>query len=509
MRRKTKIKIVALIIFLCIFSIMFSLINMGNDKIYSNIQIQGVSVAHMKQEEARNQLKTMYNKKKDNQLIVKHNDLELEISYDELDIKNNIDDMVEKAYSVGRNGNIITNNYVILSSIFFKRNYKLNMDYDEEKLNSKIDEIESKLPDVTKESSYYIEGDNLIIKKGTSGVRIKKDEFKNKIIQSINNFNIENAIIDIPVEETQPKEIDVSQIIKDTEKQAKDAYISENPTKIHAEEKGIEVAMSEDEINEILKEEKEEYTIPLKITEPSVTVASLGEQAFTDKLATFTTSYDPSNENRSNNLKLAAEKLNGTIVNPGETFSYNKTIGERTIQAGFKLAGAYAGGDVVLDVGGGICQLSSTLYNTALLSNLEIVERHNHSFQTSYVEAGRDATVSWGTLDFKFKNNRNYPIKIIAKADSGVVEVAIYGIKEENDPVIIIDSKVTEIIEKKTEYKEDNSLKKGEEVVERNGRDGCTSEATKETVVNGVVTSKEVISKDTYSPLSKVIRRNS
>lgn len=165
MRRKTKIKIVALIIFLCIFSIMFSLINMGNDKIYSNIQIQGVSVAHMKQEEARNQLKTMYNKKKDNQIIVKHNDLELEISYDELDIKNNIDDMVEKAYSVGRNGNIITNNYVILSSIFFKRNYKLNMDYDEEKLNSKIDEIESKLPDVTKESSYYIEGDNLIIKR--------------------------------------------------------------------------------------------------------------------------------------------------------------------------------------------------------------------------------------------------------------------------------------------------------------------------------------------------------
>lgn len=101
---------------------------------------------------------------------------------------------------------------------------------------------------------------------------------------------------------------------------------------------------------------------------------------------------------------------------PGETFSYNQTVGERTIAAGYKEAGAYAGGKVVQDVGGGICQTSSTLYNAALLANLEIVDRSNHQFLTSYVDASRDATVAWGSIDFQFKNTRTYPIKIEASA---------------------------------------------------------------------------------------------
>lgn len=230
---------------------------------------------------------------------------------------------------------------------------------------------------------------------------------------------------------------------------------------------------------------------------PSITVASLGEDAFANKLASFTTNYDASNVNRNNNLVLAAEKLNGTIVNPGEVFSYNKTIGQRTIAAGFKEAKAYANGDVVLDVGGGICQLSSTLYNAALYTNLDITERHSHYFETSYVDAGRDATVSWGSVDFKFKNNRKYPIKIEAKAGEGVVTVNIYGIKQEDDYTVLIESKVTSIIPRPEEYKTSGNP--------RNGEDGCTSETYKTLLKNGVVVSKTLISKDTYNALSKII----
>ena len=186
------------------------------------------------------------------------------------------------------------------------------------------------------------------------------------------------------------------------------------------------------------------------------------------------------------------------LLNLGKNFL--KTIGERTIASGFKEAKAYAGGKVVLDVGGGICQLSSTLYNAALLTNLDITERHNHYFLTSYVPAGRDATVSWGSVDFKFKNNRKYPIKIESKVEDGVATVSIYGIKQEDDNTVLIDSKVTSIIPKKVEY-----FKKSSGVSERSGEDGATSETYKTLLKNGVIVSKTLISTDTYNALSQII----
>lgn len=504
---KAKI-IIAVIIILIIFSIMFSLLNMNNTRIYKNIFIQGISVSGKNDKEANEMIKNITDEKKSMPITLKHSDFETTISFDQLGIEYDINEAVKDAYNIGRNGNIITNNYKIISTFFKKRNFNLNQNINEDTLNTIINDIEGKLPDVKTESSYYIEDENLIIKKGKEGVIIDKEQLKEKIKNTINDITNPNNTIEIPVENAQPADINLNEIISEVTKQAKNAYISDNPKEIHAEEDGIELAISKEEAEGIIKEDKEEYVIPLKIIQPQITVASLGTAAFTDKLATFTTDFDASNKNRANNLKLASEKLNGTIVNPGETFSYNKTIGERTIAAGFKEANAYSGGDVVLDVGGGICQLSSTLYNAALLTNLEIVERHNHSFKSSYVAAGRDATVSWGSVDFKFKNNRNYPIKIESNAEDGVVTVNIYGIKQDDDYTVLIESKETSVIKQEIEYKEDDTIEKGKEVVERYGENGCTSETYKTLLKNGVVVSKETISKDTYNALSKIIRRN-
>ena len=504
---KAKI-IIALIIILIIFSIMFSLLNMNNTKIYKNISIQGVSVSGKNDKEANEFLKNLTDTKKATPLTLKHADFETQISFDQLNIVYDINDAIEKAYDVGRSGNIIKNNYQIISTFFKKRNYNLNSNINEETLNTVINDIEGKLPDVKTESSYYIEDENLIIKKGKEGVVVDKDKLKEEINNKINDIANSDNTIEIPVQNAKASDINLDEIISQVTKQAQDAYISDNPKAIHAEKKGVELAITKEEAENILKDDKDEYTIPLKIIEPQITVASLGTLAFTDKLATFTTDFDASNKNRTNNLNLAAKKLNGTVVNPGEIFSYNQTIGERTIAAGFKEANAYSGGDVVLDVGGGICQLSSTLYNAALLTNLEIVERHNHSFKSSYVAAGRDATVSWGSVDFKFKNNRNYPIKIEAAAEDGVVTVTIYGIKQDDDYTVLIESKETSVIKQEVEYKEDKTLAKGQEVVERYGENGCTSETYKTLLKNGVVVSKETISKDTYNALSKIIRRN-
>lgn len=505
---KKIILIISIILFLCGFSIVFSLINMGNDKIYNKIFIQGIDVSGKTENEANEQITKLYREKKISEIKLKHGEYEATISYDQINVNSNINKSIEKAYSIGRKGNIITNNYSILLRNIIKKDINLDIDIDDEAIENTINDVESKLPDVKKESSYYIEENKLIIIKGTKGVEIKKDELKKLIIDKIRNLTDTNNEIEIPTKETIPAEVDIKKIATEIKKEPKNAYISKEPLEIHAEENGIELAVTEEKAKEILKEDKEEYEIPLKITKAGTTVADLGENAFANKLATYTTNYDASNVNRNNNLVLASQKLNGTIINPGEEFSYNKAVGQRTIEAGFKEAKAYAGGKIVLDVGGGICQLSSTLYNSAVLTNLEITERHNHCFLTSYVPASRDATVSWGSVDLKFKNNRKYPIKIVSKVGDGVVTVDIMGIKQEGDYTVIIDSAVTNIIEKETKYTEDNSIEKGKEIITQNGEDGCTSESYKTLLKNGIIISKTLISKDTYNALPTIIKRN-
>lgn len=167
--------------------------------------------------------------------------------------------------------------------------------------------------------------------------------------------------------------------------------------------------------------------IPLTVTMPKYTTEQLDSMLFADKLGSQKTSYASSASGRATNVELAASKINGVVLNPGETFSYNDTVGKRTTAAGFKSAAAYSGGKVVQEVGGGICQVSSTLYCAALYANLQIVARDCHHFAVSYVPWGLDATVSWGGPEFKFKNNREFPIKIVTKCVDRQLTVEIWG----------------------------------------------------------------------------------
>ncbi len=497
-----------LILFVLVISVVFSLVNMGNNKIYKNIFIEDVDVSQKERQEAEEIVKKLYRQKQLNGITLKHDDFEINLSYEQIGVNPELEKSVEEAYSIGRIGNIFTNNYSILFSNFIKRKIDINYNIDENNLDLCINDIENKLPDIKIDGSYSIEGSELIISKGKVGVLVKKDELKKEIIENIKNISTLDNIIEIPTTQVEPEEIDIEQIAQTIKKKPKNAYLSTNPLEVHADENGVELAISIDEAKQILSEEKEEYILPLKITEASTKVADLGENAFPNLLSTYTTNYDASNINRDNNLVLAANKINGTVINPGEVFSYNQTIGKRTIENGFKEAKAYAGGKVVLDVGGGICQLSSTLYNSVLLANLEVTERHNHYFKTTYVPEGRDATVSWGALDFKFKNNRKYPIKIEAIVGDGVATINIYGIKQEDDYTVVIDSSVTSIISSKTEYQVDSSLKDGEEVTTQKGSNGCTSETYKTLLKNGAVVSKTLISSDTYNALPTIIMRN-
>lgn len=143
----------------------------------------------------------------------------------------------------------------------------------------------------------------------------------------------------------------------------------------------------------------------------------------------YKTSFNPGERNRTINLKLAAAAINGQIIQPGKTFSFNKTVGPRTKERGYLEATIFVGGKKEQGLGGGICQVSSTLYNAVLNSKLKVVERHTHSLPVTYVPTGKDATVSYGYLDFRFQNNQKYPIKIQAVVNKNTLDIAFVSVE--------------------------------------------------------------------------------
>lgn len=502
---------IAVIIFIAMFfSIIFALLNMNNNKIIEGISVLGIDVSNLTVEEATNQINTAIQERfsdENNTLILKRGEEETSVTANTFNATFDVDAAIAEAYNIGRDGNIITNNYAILWTKIAKKDIQPTLYLDEELLNSTIKDISSKMKDRVIENSYYVEDEELIIVRGTAGYIIKEDELKNKIHDQISNIHVNYQVVEIPVEYKEPDPIDLQKIRNEIYKEPQDAYVEKNPTTVHTHVNGVDFGISMEEAEELIKEDKEEYTIPLKITEPEKKLEDLGEEAFPDQLATFSTIYDASNYNRSTNIELAAEKINGTVVMPGENFSFNTVVGKRTVEAGYKEGTAYIGGKVVPDIGGGVCQVSSTLYNTALLANLEIVERSNHLFLTGYVAASRDATVYYGSLDFIFKNTRSYPIKVVASAENGVCKISMYGIREETEYEVIIQSKVTSYINYTTSYENDSSLEKGKEVVEQTGVNGCRSEGYRILKLNGKVVSQTLLSKDTYSAREKIVRR--
>lgn len=495
----------SILIILLVISCIFAILNGSSDKIVNGIKINGIEVSGMTKDDAKQKINGEVTKLLEKQIVLKYEDYEIGIDTKQIDAKFNVDEIVDKAYTVGRNDNIFINNYDILKSKFKKNDMKLKLQINDELWHKLIEDINGNLPGRVEQSNYYIENNNLIISKGKEGVVAKSEELKELVVSKIESFAKDNQYIDIPVEKKSPETINIDLIYNEVHKDPEDAYISKDPFEIHPHVNGVDFKISIDEARKGLEECENEYIIPLKVIKPSKTTDMLGEEAFPDRLATYSTKYNSSNYNRTTNLRLSAEKINGVVLMPGEEFSYNKTLGKRTAVAGYKPAAAYVGGKVVNEYGGGICQTSSTLYNTVLLANLEVTSRSNHCYVSSYVPVSRDATVSWGTLDFKFKNNRKYPIKIKAYANNGVVKVDILGVKQEEDYEVLIESKVVSSIKYSTQYKEDSTLEEGKEKVEQNGVNGCVGEAYKILKKNGKVISKTVISRDRYSAKPQII----
>ena len=494
----------SLTILVALFSTVFALVNVSNTKIISGVHIKGIDVGGLTKEEATQKLQGDLSAQLEKDITLNCEDYETSINPAQIEFNYQIEDAVKEAYQIGREGNIFENNYQILATFMQKKNLPIAYQYNQENQKNLIADIEPNLPHALKQYSYYVEDGKLIITKGTEGYVIQQNELANRIIESIQKETKEEKKVEIPVEIKQPESIDLDKIHQEIYVEPQDAYYTTNPFTVYPHVEGVDFDV--EKAKEMLQEDKEEYTIPLKYTKPNVTTSQIGTEAFPDLLSSFSTKYDASNKNRSNNLKLAINKINGVVLMPGEEFSYNKVVGERSIAAGYKEAKVYSNGQVVDGLGGGICQISSTLYNAVVYANLDVTSRRNHQFVTSYVKAGLDATVVYGSTDFKFKNTRSYPIKIVGSVGGGVAKIDIYGIREETEYEVRLEPVVINTIPFTTKTITDSSLPAGKKVVEQKGANGVKTVTYKYLILNGRTVSKTVLSSDTYNPMQKIIR---
>lgn len=507
-RKKTNIYLIPLtLLILFLFLLTFlSLLNMGNSKILRNIYINNIPVSYLSQIDAKEKLNSEFDAELSKPIKLIFKDYSVEFLPAEIDFSYDTSSVIEKAYGIGRTGNIFTNNLKILVSLFKKTNLKSEYSYDEEKLNNIINNISVDIPNIVIEPSYYISNDTLIITDGNDGNELDKTQTKKLLLSAI----IQNEkTINLPINYVTAKSIDINKIHEEIYCEPQNASVTKNPYKISAEKNGVDFAISIDEAKELtLNKEASEIYIPLQYTKPEITIADLGEDIFETKLGTSTTLYDSTNLNRATNINIACEKINGTVLEPGETFSFNKVVGERTAKNGFKEALIYNGGEVDYGLGGGICQISSTLYNAVLKANLDIIERKNHSMTVSYLPVGQDASVSYGSVDFKFTNSRSYPIKIIATANTGVITISILGVLEEQEYVVTLETEILETTDYTSTYEYSSNIPIGKEELKQVGKNGYKCSTYKVLSLGEKEISRTLLSTDTYKSQKEIILKH-
>lgn len=245
--------------------------------------------------------------------------------------------------------------------------------------------------------------------------------------------------------------------------------------------------------------------MPVVTVEPKVTADSLRQAGIIVMQSIFSTRFNTGDVKRSMNIKLAADKINGQILQPGQTFSFNETVGPRDKASGFQEAMELFDGELVPGIGGGVCQVSSTLYNAALLANLAIKERLNHGKPLGYIGLGRDATVVYGVLDFKFVNSSDSPVMLLCEVKGDTLYSAIFGrekLKERIDIIITDQQEIPPVTIKKP----DAELLAGETKIEDQGAPGYIVKVYRLASLEGKVIKREFLSRDKYMADNIVIK---
>lgn len=315
------------------------------------------------------------------------------------------------------------------------------------------------------ETVWAINGDKLTVTRGVTGVAVDREGALAVLLAAMQQPGKHE--VEVPVTRSEPAALELRQVHEQIYAQAADAYVQRDEQGVcqvvpHVVGIDFDAALAQQQFD--AANEGDTVQIPLTVTMPDKTQAEVRGMLFADVLGECSTNIGGT-EYRLNNVIVAAKAMDGKILMPGEVFSYNETLGPRTTANGYLPAPAYIGGKTVDDVGGGICQNSSTLYMAVLRANLEIVTRTNHMYTVGYVPDGLDATVAYNAIDFKFRNNTSYPIRVEAKVSGRTMLVKLHGTDTEN-VTVKMETKTLSTTPYQVTYKPDSSVAAGKTVVD-------------------------------------------
>ena len=405
------------------------------------------------------------------------------------------------AFAVGRTGNPFVRMWNVIKAAAGRNEAQIAATVDEDGLTKTLEDIASKALTEPVEPTWEIGTDTMTIYAGKPGVNFDSAAVEQVLDEKIRLMDFEPYEVSVELSET--PQIDIDKIAEQVIGDPVSATVSKEDGKTIIPEK-VGVQFDVEEARTIIGDgSAESYEIPVTTTAAKVTAEKLEEVLFRDTLASCSTSLNEGNVPRTNNVRLASAAINGTILNPGEEFSYNNVVGERTTERGYQSAGAYSGNEIIDEVGGGVCQPSSTLYMAVLRADLEVTQRVNHSFTVAYTPLGEDATVSWGGPDFCFKNDTDYPIKILAEQSNGQLTMTIVATKT-SDKTVTTRTEVIETYTPQRIEKKDNSMMVGQSRVEVSGIPGYSTRTYKIITENGQTT-EELANTSNYIKRDEVV----
>ena len=409
-----------------------------NDDIYPSVTIDGTDVSWLSREEAAQAINLqMYDTRgKNAEVTITYPDGSVfKATGEDVQLEHDARHWIDTAYSRGRGNGFLMNADAFLQRMYdiyvlnvAPERYEISYDFDMDALHSRVEAFNESYNSALEDSKPLIYSDKVVIMKGAGQVRA--DELQ--IYKLASEGLLESLAGGYPVEKSYnlpDTNVNTAELIAIRQS----LYTPALSSKYDPETKTISesiVGVDFDYANAVKllngTESGKTASFDIQYSQPEVTKEYLEKLLFRDMIGECVTNIGGSS-NRLNNILLAAAAINSIVLEPGERFSFNEVVGVRTSARGYKSAPAFSGGQTVQAVGGGICQVSSTIYSAIKDTDIQVTERHPHGQPISYLPRGRDATVSWGTLDFKFVNNTQYPLRVDVKVENRVITVQVFG----------------------------------------------------------------------------------
>lgn len=434
--KKGLIIALALVVVVVLGVCSYGFVLKNQDAIYPNVYVAGVNVGGLKRDAAVSAVSEAVQKSyASDTLNVVLPDRTLSLTPEVTQVALNPDQAIDEAMRYGRSGGPISAvvNYLRAGKSEYSVDLDSSLNLDTDYIRTLVDQTarecaSDKIDPIVKVNE---EAGTITITAGSPSVSLDADKLYDAVIARFSSGDFSD--LDFEYDTVPCESVDLQQYYDKYCKEMTDAYYDEEKKELVPEVNGYGFDLPYYTQQLAMAKAGEVITIQMEDLVPEVTLEELKKTYFADVLASYDSPHT-ANAARTKNLELACKAIDGTILNPGDEFSFNKIVGERTKEKGYLGAIVYTdGGKSETQEGGGVCQVASTIYTCTLLADLEVTERSPHMYLVTYVEPGMDATIYWGSLDYKFKNSTDMPLRVDASVSGGYVHIKLVGTKQEHD----------------------------------------------------------------------------